>query len=51
MGALFVITIGIDPHKASLTAVAVDLSGRSLGQRRPLVHAGTLGQLRALAGG
>jgi transposase len=46
-----VITIGIDPHKASLTAVAVDPSGRSLGQRRLLVNTGTLGRLRAWAGG
>ena len=45
------ITIGIDPHKSSLTAVAVDPSGRSLGHRRLLVHAGTLGQLRAWAAG
>ena len=43
------ITIGIDPHKASLTAVAVDPSGRSLGHRRLLVNAGTLGQLMAWA--
>ena len=34
MGALAVITIGIDPHKASLTAVAVDPSGTALGRRR-----------------
>jgi transposase len=45
------ITIGIDPHKASLTAVAVDPAGRSLGHRRLLVNAGTLGQLRAWAAG
>jgi transposase len=51
MGALAVITIGIDPHKASLTAVAVDPSGRPLGRRRLLVHAGTLGQLTAWATG
>jgi transposase len=51
MGALAVITIGIDPHKASLTAVAVDPSGRLLGKRRLLVHAGTLGQLMAWAAG
>jgi transposase len=51
MGALAVITIGIDPHKASLTAVAVDPSGRPLGQRRLLVNAGTLGQLMAWAAG
>jgi transposase len=42
-----VITIGIDPHKASLTAVAVDPSGTRLGQRRLLVNAGTLSQLLA----
>jgi transposase len=46
-----VITIGIDPHKASLTAVAVDPSGRPLGQRRLLVNAGTLNQLMAWAAG
>jgi transposase len=46
-----VITIGIDPHKASLTAVAVDPTGRTLGRRRLLVHAGTLSQLLAWAGG
>src|SRR4029450_9600546 len=51
MGALAMITIGIDPHKASLTAVAVDPSGRSLGQRRLLVNAGTLTQLTAWAAG
>jgi transposase len=47
MGAPFVIRIGIDPHKASLTAVAVDASGTALGPRRLLVNAGTLGQLAA----
>jgi hypothetical protein len=46
-----VITIGIDPHKASLTAVAVDPSGMPLGRRRLLVHAGTLSQLVAWAAG
>src|SRR5829696_7291524 len=51
MGALAVITIGIDPHKASLTAVAVDASGTRLGRCRLLVHAGTLGQLLAWAAG
>jgi Transposase len=51
MGALFVITIGIDPHKASLTAVAVDASGTPLGHRRLLVNAGTLSQLVAWAAG
>jgi transposase len=51
MGALAVITIGIDPHKASLTAVAVDPSGRPLGHRRLVVNAGTLNQLMAWAAG
>jgi transposase len=51
MGALAVITIGIDPHKASLTAVAIDPSGAPLGRRRFLVNAGTLGQLMAWAAG
>jgi hypothetical protein len=51
MGALAVITIGIDPHKASLTAVAVDASGTPLGRRRLLVNAGTLSQLLAWAAG
>jgi transposase len=51
MGALAVITIGIDPHKSSLSAVAVDLSGKALGRRRLLVNAGTLSQLTAWAAG
>jgi transposase len=51
MGALAVITIGIDPHKASITAVAIDPSGRSLGHRRLLVNAGTLSQLTGWAAG
>src|SRR4029450_12812787 len=51
MGALAVITIGIDPHKASLTAVAVDPSGRLLGKGRLPVPAGPLGQLMAWAAG
>ena len=45
------ITIGIDPHKASLTAVAIAASGTPLGQRRLLVNAGTLKQLLAWAAG
>jgi transposase len=45
-----VITIGIDPHKASLTIVAVDSAGKSLGHRWLLVNAGTLSQLLAWAG-
>jgi transposase len=51
MGALAVITIGIDPHKASLTAVAVDPSGTRLGHRRLLVNAGMVSQLVAWAAG
>ena len=35
-----VITIGIDPHKASLTAVALDPTGRHLATRRVAVNAG-----------
>jgi transposase len=51
MGALAVITIGIDPHKASLTAVAVGPSGPPLGHRRLLVNAGMVSQLVAWAAG
>lgn len=39
------ITIGIDPHKSSLTAVAVDAEGQRLAQRRFPVNAGTFTQL------
>jgi hypothetical protein len=46
-----VITIGIDPHKSSLTAVAVDPSGKVVGRRRLLVNAGMLSQLMAWAAG
>ena len=35
------ITIGIDPHKTSLTAVALDPTGRQLGVRRVVINAGT----------
>lgn len=35
------ITIGIDPHKSSLTAVALDEAGRQLAARRLPVNAGT----------
>lgn len=45
------ITIGIDPHKSSLTAVAVDPSGRQLRARRFVVNAGTLRALLAWAAG
>src|SRR4051812_25925064 len=37
-----VITIGIDPHKSALTAVALDPTGHQLGARRFTVNAGTL---------
>ncbi|MGW4985376.1 IS110 family transposase [Streptomyces mirabilis] len=40
-----VITIGIDPHKSSHTAVAVDGTGHKTGQRRFVVNAGTFTQL------
>jgi transposase len=33
--------IGIDPHKSSLTAVAVDLTAAQVGSRRFVVNAGT----------
>jgi transposase len=46
-----VITIGIDPHKASLTAVALDPTGHQLGARRFAVNAGTLPALLAWAAG
>ena len=38
--------IGIDPHKASLTAVTVDCNGESVGRRRFAVNSGTATQLR-----
>ena len=44
------IVIGIDPHKSSLTAVALDPMGMELGRRRFVVNAGTLTQLMAWAG-
>jgi transposase len=40
-----VIIIGIDPHKSSLTAVAIDASGKPVGHRRFVVNAGTFAQL------
>jgi transposase len=39
------ITIGIDPHKSSLTAVAIDATGQHLADRRFAVNAGTFTQL------
>jgi hypothetical protein len=44
-GRLPVIVIGIDPHKSSHTAVAVDPAGQQVGRRRFVVNAGTFGQL------
>jgi transposase len=44
-----VITIGIDPHKSSLTAVALDPTGRQLRSRRFPVNAGTLRALLSWA--
>jgi len=40
-----VILIGIDPHKSTHTAVAIDNSGKKIGQRRLPVNAGTFRQL------
>ncbi|MEU1598519.1 transposase [Streptomyces sp. NPDC005708] len=40
-----VILIGIDPHKSSHTAVAVDAAGHQVAQRRFVVNAGTFRQL------
>jgi len=34
-----VITIGIDPHKTSLTAVALDATGQQVAARRVVVNA------------
>ncbi|WP_240763038.1 transposase [Micromonospora sp. HM134] len=41
--------IGIDPHKSSLTAVAVDNTGHELAARRFVVNAGTFTQLTSWA--
>ncbi len=38
------ITIGVDPHKSSHTAVAIDATGQKVGQRRFVVNAGTFQQ-------
>jgi hypothetical protein len=40
-----VITIGIDPHKSSLTAVAIDTAEHKIDQRRFTVNAGTFTRL------
>ena len=39
------ITIGIDPHKSSLTAVALDPTGRQLARAGSSVNAGTCAPL------
>ncbi|MGW5434873.1 transposase [Streptomyces sp. NPDC004059] len=39
------ILIGVDPHKSSHTAVAVDPAGHQVAQRRFVVNAGTFRQL------
>jgi transposase len=44
-----VITIGVDPHKSSHTAVAVDETGRVLGERRVPADKATLRRLRRWA--
>ncbi|MFF1918919.1 IS110 family transposase [Streptomyces sp. NPDC058239] len=44
-GWLPVILIGVDPHKSSHTAVAVDAAGHQVAQRRFVVNAGTFRQL------
>ncbi|MFD1938705.1 transposase [Nonomuraea mangrovi] len=43
------ITIGIDPHKSSLTAVAVDAAGHPISQRRFTVDSGTFRRLTTWA--
>jgi transposase len=43
------ITIGIDPHKSSLTAVAVGSTGESVATIRLAVTATTVGQLQEWA--
>jgi transposase len=45
-----VITIGIDPHKSSHTAVALDESGETLGELRVPADGSTLATLSAWAG-
>ncbi|MFF4551242.1 hypothetical protein [Streptomyces sp. NPDC001435] len=39
------ILIGVDPHKSSHTAVAVDVAGHQVAQRRFVVNSGTFRQL------
>ncbi len=43
------ITIGIDPHKASLTAVALDATGQQVAARRVTVNAGAFKALMSWA--
>ncbi|MEU0992075.1 transposase [Streptomyces sp. NPDC005953] len=40
-----VITIGIDPHKSSHTAVAIDAAGHKIGQHRFVINVRTFRQL------
>ncbi len=44
------ITIGIDPHKSSHTAVALDEAGRVLGELRVSANKATLRRLQSWAG-
>jgi transposase len=44
-----VITIGIDPHKASLTAVALDATGQQVATRRVTINAGAYKALMSWA--
>src|SRR5258705_4563555 len=43
------ITIGIDPHKASMTAVALDATGQQVAARRVTVNAGAYKTLMSWA--
>ena len=44
------ITIGIDPHKSSHTAVALDETGAPLGELRVLADKSTLARLASMGG-
>ena len=43
------ITIGIDPHKSSVTAVAVEVTGKSVATMRIAITVTTVRQLRQWA--
>ena len=45
------VTIGIDPHKSSHTAAALDIGGEPLGELRLPANGATLSRLLAWAGG